>query len=158
MPQLLTQLTVLYISTYQYLTLSIFQFPGSPLCLFPTLHCQYCIQCHKLVLHFSLQVPLISTVLVSGNHPHLEKPFAKFSYTVEQEPSKKQVFSSYIYFLLPPSSPSAFFSSSLTSPIVTVFISFRWRLFYLHKTRTHWSVWTDHPGEWISSRLIFIFI
>lgn len=32
---------------------------------------------------------------------------------------------------------------------VTMLICFRWRLFYIYKTRTHWSVWTDHPCEYL---------
>lgn len=72
-----------------------------------------------------------------------DKLFYQLSYMVE-----KDVFSTlFLVFSWPPKFSLSVFSSNPNSLVVTVCISFRWRLLYLYQTRTHWSVWTDHPGE-----------
>lgn len=51
-----------------------------------------------------------------------------------------ELFSLYFFFL---------FCQVKLHLRITMLICFRWRLFYVYKTWTHRSVWTDHPCEYL---------
>lgn len=106
-------------------------------------------------INLSIILPLRLVLWVSGSHN--QRYFMPSKVSTSFRTRFSGMFSQlYFWFCCHPNSPSAFFSSD--SLVVTILISFRWRLFYLHKTWTHWSVWTDHPGECRSSCFVFIFI